>query len=418
MNVLYKLGKEGFDAYLVGGSVRDLIMGNSPKDFDVATDATPEQLRALFKNSRIIGRRFKIVHIRYGREIIEVTTFRAHHENVEVIRQSTATRKFLKHLDSAHSESGMLLRDNVFGDINDDALRRDFTINALYYTVNGFRVLDFCNGFDDIKNKIIRIVGDPEIRYKEDPVRMLRAIRFAAKLDCSMEKKTLAHIDPLSSLLGSIPPARRFDETLKLLSNGYGVKTFNLLRQFNIMEFLLPLTKARMTDESAEARLVELALKNTDSRLAEGKSITPIFLFAALLWPALKISLSDPHSKITPNLELLRKHANKLISEQSDYTAIPKRIAVGIREIWELQVRLEKRNPRNVWSVFAHPRFRAAYDFLLLRVQAGEKLEELSKWWTDFQFSDTNSQQEMLDQVNSNRTKSRQRRPTSKRRRK
>ena len=291
LKVLYRLSDNGFAAFLVGGGVRDVLLGKQPKDFDIATDATPEQVRELFRNARIIGRRFKIVHIRYGREIIETTTFRAHHEQVNEI-QDNVSRRQITAMDSAHSTGGMILRDNVYGNIDEDAMRRDFTVNALYYTTDGFRILDFCNGLQDLEARKLRMIGDPEARYREDPVRMLRAIRFAAKLEFTIEEKTEAPIDELAPLLSSISPARLFDETLKLLCNGHARATFTLLCKYRVGEFLLtPTIEALDAADEISLRLVELALDNTDDRLAQGKSVTPAFLFAALLWPVLQLKL-------------------------------------------------------------------------------------------------------------------------------
>ena len=235
--VLYRLGEAGFHAFIVGGGVRDLLLGNRPKDFDIATNASPEKIKRLFRNARIIGRRFKIVHIRFGREIIEVTTFRAHHDPQHEIDDDVPRRR-IRGLDSAHSSAGMILRDNVYGDINEDAMRRDFTINALYYTIDGFRVLDFCNGMEDLKARQIRIIGDPVARYKEDPVRLLRAVRFAAKLGFTIEQDTRLPMEDYAYLLSSISPARLFDETLKLMTGGHAVTTFRLLREFKLGEYL------------------------------------------------------------------------------------------------------------------------------------------------------------------------------------
>ncbi|MEX2132479.1 MAG: polynucleotide adenylyltransferase PcnB [Pseudohongiellaceae bacterium] len=396
VKILYQLGDGGFQGYLVGGSVRDLLIGNQPKDFDIATDATPEDLRRLFRNARIIGKRFKIVHIRMGREIIEVTTFRAHHTVQNEFAGRDDSKRF-RDLDSAHSSGGMLLRDNVFGDIYDDAVRRDFTVNALYYTVKGFRVLDFSSGIEDIRKKLIRIIGDPVTRYKEDPVRMLRAIRFAARLDFSIEPATAKPINDLAYLLESVSPARLFDEVLKLLSAGYGEKTLHVLQQFQLGDYLFPATmKCLRQGDTVENRLLSLALRNTDTRLADGKSVTPAFLFAALLWPVLRTRLQDRFGNEVYSLQDFLHSANDVIEDQLVYTAVPRRFTTMAREIWELQVRLVRRTPRSVSGAFAHPRFRAGYDFLLLREDAGENLDDLGQWWTDFQFADASQQAAML----------------------
>ena len=399
LKVLYRLSSAGFHAYIVGGGVRDLLLGTKPKDFDVATDASPEELRKLFKNARIIGRRFKIVHIRFGREIIEVTTFRANHDPKNQIGDDISRRQ-IKGLDSAHSKAGMILRDNVYGNIDEDAFRRDFTVNALYYTTRNFLLLDFCGGLDDLQNKEIRMIGDPTARYKEDPVRMLRAIRFSAKLGFEIEKNTKKPIDDLSYLLDSISSARLFDETLKLMTGGFAQRTFELLSQYQLGSYLFaPTIDAIEQGDSVSAKLVDLALSNTDSRIAAEKSVTPAFLFSALLWPVLKLKLAQSKNLDLAPQQAFEQAAQSTLMEQLDYTAIPKRFTVACREIWDLQGRLQRRNKRSIESAFKHPRFRAAYDFLLLREQAGEELDGLGQWWTDFQTGDQKEKTELSGAV-------------------
>ena len=409
LKVLYRLDEAGFYGYLVGGGVRDLLLGNKPKDFDIATNATPEEIKGLFRNSRIIGRRFKIVHISFGREIIEVTTFRAHHEAQNEFGGQEPRRQ-IRGLDSAHSSSGMILRDNVYGDIDEDAIRRDFTINALYYTIDQFKVLDFSTGMEDLRTRQIRIIGDPEERYKEDPVRMLRAIRFSAKLNFTIEPLTRRPFKDLAHLLESISPARLFDETLKLMTGGHAVETFAQLSEFHLGQYLFaPTLEALQQADSTWCNLVDLALANTDTRLAAGKSVTPAFLFAALLWPVLNQRLAQLATPGATHHQVFILAANQTILEQLDYTAIPKRFTAASREIWELQYRLQRRNRRSIESVFAHPRFRAAYDFLLLREESGENLDGLGQWWTDFQIGDTKHQMEMINAVSKPRKRRRRR---------
>tara|TARA_R100001377_G_scaffold53755_1_gene31631 strand:+ start:1683 stop:3167 length:1485 start_codon:yes stop_codon:yes gene_type:complete len=397
VKVLYRLNDAGYHAFLVGGGVRDLLLGDEPKDFDISTNATPEQIKQLFRNAMIIGRRFKIIHLRFGREIIEVTTFRAHHAPENEFKENTTNRS-IKGLDSAHSSAGMILRDNVYGDINDDALRRDFTANALYYTIDGFRIIDFANGLEDIDNRLLRMIGDPATRYREDPVRLLRAVRFAAKLGFDIEKKTRAPMNELAPLLESISPARIFDETLKLLTGGQAEKTFDLLRQFKIGDVLFPATMACTKDPLApEAKLLTLAMRNTDSRLAQGKTVTPAFLYAAILWAPLQQQLGKSLDGKLATLPEQQEAANQVILKQIRVTAIPKRFSIATREIWELQLRLQVRTRRAAETVFGHPRFRAGYDFLLLREEAGEQLDGIGQWWTDFQIADKNQQEQMLE---------------------
>ena len=415
LKVLYRLSEHGFAALIVGGGVRDLLLGKHPKDFDVATEATPEQVRDLFKNARIIGRRFKIVHIRFGREIIEVTTFRAHHQATNEVDQS-ATRRQIQGLDSAHTSDGMILRDNVYGNIDEDAMRRDFTVNALYYTIEGFRVLDFCNGSADLAARQIRMIGDPEERYREDPVRMLRAIRFSAKLGFEIEVSTREPIPRLAELLESISPARLFDETIKLLTCGHSERAFELAVETGLGDYLFaPTIEALEHVPEEHGTLVRLALHNTDERLASGKSVTPAFLFAALLWPVLNLRLKQTKPIENTAPQTFHQVANDIIMEQLEFTAIPKRFSIGSKEIWEMQRRLERRNRRGVLGVFNHPKFRAGYDFLLLREEAGEDLGGLGNWWTQFQNGDKNQQEEMisaLGKTDKSRRRRRRQRPS------
>ena len=389
VKVLYKLTEAGYHGFLVGGGVRDLLLGKSPKDFDIATDASPEQLKSLFRNARIIGRRFKIIHLRFGREIIEVTTFRAPHDSENKI-DNNAPRRRIQNQASAHSTAGMILRDNVYGNIDEDALRRDFTINALYYTIDKFRILDFSTGLDDLESKQIRMIGDPVERYKEDPVRMLRAIRFAAKLGFTIEEKTEKPINESAHLLESISTARLFDEAIKLMTGGDAEKTFELLRRYRPGVYLFaPTFRALDKLSGPPCKLVELALRNTDERLAEGKSVTPAFLFAALLWPVLKLRLEAQKSDEGNQHQLFQQAAQDVLMEQIQYTAVPKRFTIAAKEIWELQSKLMRDNKRSIEGSFSHPRFRAAYDFLLLREEAGEDLGGRGEWWTKFQLGDT-----------------------------
>ncbi|MFT4861478.1 MAG: poly(A) polymerase [Pseudohongiellaceae bacterium] len=410
LKVLSKLSAGNFEAYLVGGCVRDILLGNKPKDFDVATSATPEEVRALFKNAHIIGRRFKIVHIRFGREIIEVTTFRAPHiPNVQ--QEGKHSRKNLKDSVSAQSSSGMILRDNVYGNIDEDAARRDFTINALYYTLDQFRILDFCDGLKDLNEGLIRMIGDPESRYREDPVRMLRALRFAAKLQFEIEPATLKPIDELAHLLESISPARLFDETIKLLTGGQAAATFELIRNCEVGYYLFPPTLNALAHCDVEsARLLDLALLNTDTRLAEEKSVTPAFLFAALLWPVLTHRIDVKKASLENDYQAFQIVANEVLLEQLQYTAIPKRFSLVTKDIWEMQLRLTRRNRRGVENVFAHPKFRAAYDFLLLREDSGEDLDGLGQWWTEYQIANDEQRLTMISSApGANQSKPRRR---------
>jgi len=376
LKVMSRLASQGFQAYLVGGAVRDLLLGGHPKDFDVATDATPEEVHALFRNSRIIGRRFRIVHVRFGREIIEVTTFRGPHDEAESDDDKPAVRK---------SDSGMLLRDNVYGSLEEDAARRDFTVNALYYSSADFCVYDYLDGLGDLERREIRIIGDAEKRYREDPVRMLRAIRFAAKLDFRIAQTTAAPIPGLAHMLEAIPAARLFDEMLKLFMAGYALRTFQLLREYKLLEHLFPATAGELEESPRAAALIEAAMRSTDERIAADKPVTPAFILAALLWPPvveLRKHLED-NGMDTP--EALAEAGQSLLMEQLHHIAIPRRFTAPMREIWDFQLRLQKRRGRGGTKLLAHRRFRAAYDFLLLREQSGEDLDGLGKYWTELQ---------------------------------
>ena len=396
LKVLYRLLKGGYQAYIVGGGVRDLLLGKKPKDFDIATNAEPAEIKILFNNARIIGRRFRIVHIKFGREIIEVTTFRADHHPISKIKGNLAYKED-RERDSVHSEEGLILRDNVYGNIDEDAKRRDFTVNALYYTTDGFRLLDFNDGLQDLKSKQIRIIGEPKERYKEDPVRMLRAIRFSAKLGFSIEENTKKPIDELAYLLDSISSARLFDETIKLMTGGHAVKTFAMLQEFQLGTFLFsPTLEALSEADNSSTKLVELALEKTDQRLNENKSVTPSFLFAALLWPVFKMHLAESKNLgLAPQLAF-EKSAQFAINEQLGYTAIPRRFTLATKEIWQLQSKLASRSKKSIESVFCNIRFRAAYDFLLLREESGEELKGLGEWWTKFQENNESERKKLI----------------------
>lgn len=393
VEVVERLQRAGYQAYLVGGCIRDLLLGITPKDFDVATNATPEQVRAEFRNARIIGRRFKLVHVQYGREIIEVATFRAHHPDDEEAEENAAV---------ARHESGRILRDNLYGSLEDDAPRRDFTINALYFDPVTERIFDHANGLHDIRNRLVRLIGQPEQRYLEDPVRMLRAVRFSAKLAFDIEHHSAAPIRPLAHLLKDIPSARLFDEALKLLLGGCSERTFALLCEYDLLAPLFPLSADALEDEPEYAEtLFRRALFNTDERLRLGKPVTPAFLFAALLWPALAPRAAHLQNKGLPPLEALQEAANDIISVQCRHTAIPKRFTLPLREIWDLQERLPRRQGRRADTLLEHPRFRAAYDFLLLREEAGEETGGLGAWWTRYQDVSDSERRAMIKALSS-----------------
>ncbi|QGG74609.1 polynucleotide adenylyltransferase PcnB [Pseudomonas syringae] len=388
VNIVERLQNAGYQAYLVGGCVRDMMLNITPKDFDVATSATPEQVRAEFRNARIIGRRFKLVHIHFGREVIEVATFRANHPQDDEEEDSN---------QSSRNESGRILRDNVYGTLEEDAQRRDFTINALYYDPVSERVLDYANGVHDIRNRLIRLIGDPEQRYKEDPVRMLRAVRFAAKLDFGIEKHSAQPIRALAPMLRDIPSARLFEEVLKLFLSGHAAPSFEMLVDLELFEPLFPASsKALEYNPTYTHTLISNALINTDLRIKQNKPVTPAFLFAALLWPALPAKVLRAQERGMPPIAAMQEAAHELIIEQCQRIAIPKRFTLPIREIWDMQERLPRRSGKRADLLLDNSRFRAGYDFLLLRETAGEQTDGLGQWWTDYQDCNDSERRDMI----------------------
>ena len=390
LKVLYRLHNSGYQAYLVGGCVRDALLGKEPKDFDVTTDATPEQIKGLFRNCRLIGRRFRLAHIVFGREIIEVATFRGHHENTDEAESKV----------SKQSNDGQLLRDNVFGSIEEDAQRRDFTINAMYYNIADFSISDFAGGMQAIKTKKITLIGDPETRYREDPVRMLRAVRFAAKLNMQISPESAKPIKSMAPLMANIPPARLFEEILKLLLSGQGLATYKLLTEFHLFEPLFPqLAPLLLQANSRENQFVEQVLINTDNRINTGQRVTPAFIFAAFMWYPLEERCQELMVESGLNhFDAFNLALNDVLHRQIQRIMIPKRFSGTIRDIWQLQNRLPKRYGRRAYQMLEHPKFRAAYDFLLLRGQIeGGKLLELASWWTDFQEASEAQRKTMLE---------------------
>lgn len=375
LKVLYRLKDAGYQAHLVGGGVRDLLLGREPKDFDIATDAHPDEVRKLFRNCRLIGRRFRLAHVMFGREIIEVATFRALQEPGESNGEH--------HVDG----EGRIVRDNVYGSIGDDAFRRDFTVNALYYNIDDFSIIDYAGGVDDVQAGVLRLIGDPDIRYREDPVRMLRAVRFATKLGFRLAKDTEQPIQALAPLLGDIPPARLFDEMLKLFMGGSALANFEMLRHYGLFGQLFPLTEQSLTHEENHfpLTLISHGMANTDVRIAEGKPVTPAFLFAVFLWQPVRERAAQLEAEGQHPAQALQHAGAQIIAEQAAVMATPRRFSLPMREIWMLQLRLETKGGRRSMRVLGHPRFRAAYDFLLLRAQAGEVPVELGDWWTQYQ---------------------------------
>lgn len=404
LKVMHRLNQANFEAFLVGGGVRDILLGDHPKDFDVATSATPEQVRKLFRNSRIIGRRFRIVHVRFGREIIEVTTFRGNHSG-----ELDAGAQNQKH--AVRNEDGMLLRDNVYGSIDEDAIRRDLTINALYYSSRDFCVYDFVGGLEDLEKRRIRVIGDPETRYREDPVRMLRTVRFAAKLGFDIDPGSEAPMLPLAPMLNDIAPARMFDEVVKLLMAGSGLATYALMQRYGLFAPLFPQTQLILdTKNPADAELIHQGLHNTDGRIAEGKPVTPAFLYAVLLWPAVRDLQKQLAAEGVPEIPALQQAADQVLSQQQQSVAIPKRFSLPMRDIWELQFRFPHRQGKRAERLLEQRYFRAGYDFLLLREQCGEIEPGLGQWWQAFQEAQPEARDGMAKHSDSPSPKRRRRR--------
>lgn len=394
---------QGFKAFVVGGAVRDLLAGIPPKDYDIATNATPEQVRRAFRRSRIIGRRFQIVHVMMGSETLEVTTFRGHHGD-----QPAAAGKVTrgdKHALAQTDEHGRVLRDNVFGSQQDDADRRDFTVNALYYDPSNETIVDYHHGVADVQQKTLRMIGDPAVRYREDPVRMLRAVRLAAKLGLSIDPAAKTPIREMAQLLENVPPARLFDEMLKMLTSGHAVRCVKQLRDDGLHHGLLPLLDVILEQPLGE-RFVMLALANTDARVQEGKRTSPSFLFATLLWHQVLLQWQALQAGGERAMPALFQAMDAVLDVQAEKLAITRRIAGDIKEIWSLQPRFEARAGKKPYALLEHPRFKASLDFLQLRaaaeedrgsdVAAEDQLAALAAWWEAFLDADGDRRAEML----------------------
>jgi poly(A) polymerase len=399
LKVLYRLKNAGFSAFLVGGGVRDLLLGRHPKDFDIVTDAHPEQVDELFRNCRLIGRRFRLAHVRFGRDIVEVATFRA-------------TGNGGEEDDRSHSDSGRILRDNVYGTIDEDIWRRDFTVNALYYNIADFTLWDYTSGLEDVKTRTLRLIGDPVTRYREDPVRMLRAVRLAAKLDFELAAETAAPIGELAELLRDVPPARLFDEVLKLFHAGAALKSFEMLREYRLFHYLFPATSAILNGPDGEAvgEFIRQGLKNTDERVHEDKPVTPMFLFAVFLWPPIKKLAQELEADGVSSTMALIEAAHQIVAEQQLRTTFPKRFSIPMKEILAMQSRFEHRHGTRAARLLEHKRFRAAYDFLLLRARCGEADPELAQWWTKAQELPPEEQRRALGGKKKRRRRSKSRR--------
>ncbi|MEX3931393.1 polynucleotide adenylyltransferase PcnB [Paraburkholderia phymatum] len=415
------LQEAGFRAFIVGGAVRDLLLGIAPKDFDVATDATPEQVQKLFRRARIIGRRFQIVHVQFGQEIIETSTFRALVDapaadaDVSAAPPRRLKRDELDRRTHAVDASGRVLRDNVWGEQHEDATRRDFTVNAMYYDPATQTVLDYHNGMSDVRARLLRMIGDPATRYREDPVRMLRVVRFAAKLDFEIEEATRAPITDLADLINNVPAARLFDEMLKLLLSGHALACLQRLRKEGLHHGLLPLLDVVLEQPHGE-RFITLALNNTDARVRAGKPVSPGFLFATLLWHDVQQRWQQYQANSEYPVPALHQAMDDVLDMQTEKLAIHKRFSSDMREIWGLQHRLEKRSGRTALKLLEHQRFRAGYDFLLLRCESGELDESVGSWWTEFIDGDAAAREALLAQGGKDRTPRKRRRRSSRNR--
>ena len=372
------LHEAGFSGYVVGGAVRDLLLGITPKDFDVATDARPEQIRPLFRRALIIGRRFRLVHVMFGSETVEVSTFRG---------ADTGT--------SEKDEHGRVLRDNVFGTQEEDARRRDFTVNALYFDPVSEEVVDFHGGLADLKKRTLRVIGDPQTRYREDPVRMLRAVRLAAKLGLTLDPATREPIRSLAPLMERVPPARLFDEMLKLLLSGHASACLRQLRDVGLHKGLLPLLDVILEQPLGE-RFVTLALAQTDERVLTERPVSPAFLFAALLWHEVLAAWKNRQARGERALPALESAMDEVLDTQCAKLAITRKLTATMRELWALQPRFEQRSGNRAYRLLESTRFRMAYDFLALRAASGEVSADLEEWWRAFQSADAESRKAML----------------------
>lgn len=375
----------------MGGCIRDLLLRHAPKDFDIVTNARPQQIKRVFRNCRLIGRRFRLAHVYFGREIIEVATFRAAVNNKKLSK----------------SKGGMITRDNVYGDLHEDAWRRDFTINALYYNISDCSIIDLTDGFQDLTHKVVRLIGDPVERYPEDPVRMLRAIRFAGKLDFQLAATTEKTLAQLAHTLSLVPAARLFDEMIKLYHTGKALVIQDMLRKYSLFKYLFPQTNQMLSSREPTkiAKFITITLNSTDTRIQEGKPVTPAFLLAAFLWYPFRDRFKALRQADVTRAAALHQAISLTISEQAQCMTIPKRLVHVIREIWLLQFSFPKRSGKRPFHTAAHPRFRAGYDFLMLLSEAGEQSDELITWWAEFKEAEQAEKEDMLAKLKQTRVK-------------
>tara|TARA_B100000686_G_scaffold335400_1_gene403952 strand:- start:2913 stop:4211 length:1299 start_codon:yes stop_codon:yes gene_type:complete len=386
IKVTLALQEAGYSAFIVGGAVRDLLLGLKPKDFDVATNAKPEEIRAIFHRSRIIGRRFRLVHVMCGSDTVEVSTFRGG----SFVNKNNQSRK-----NENADEHGRILRDNVFGSQEEDVKRRDFTINALFYDPDKEEIWDYLCGYSDIQSKILRIIGEPVQRYREDPIRILRAVRLSSKLDMQIDNVTAKPLGDLAPLLQNVPTSRLFDEILKILLSGHAEACVKDLRARGLYHGLLPVLGMDST-ESAGACFISLVLKSTDERIKQNKSVSPSFLFASLLWHGVLLIWNNHMAEGKKTIPALHMAIKDMIGEQEKRLAIPRRYDSVMQEIWAMQPRFFGRAGRRPFRLLEHPRFRAAYDFMLFRCESGEIDMELGNWWKEFQHAKPLDRENML----------------------
>jgi len=407
LKVLYRLHKAGYQAFLVGGCVRDAILGLHPKDFDVSTNAHPEEVRALFGNCRLIGRRFRLAHVRFGREVIEVATFRASVDAEE------------NHADSVQDHEGRILRDNVYGTVDEDVWRRDFTCNALYYNIADFSIWDYTDGVKDIQRRRLVLIGDPDKRMREDPVRMLRAVRFAAKLGFTIDSSVDKAMHQSVHLLSNVPAARLFDEFLKMFQAGFAEKTLDLLREYKLFAQLFPETSAELDRDPSFVRFVQLALVNTDRRIAEGKSVTPMFLLGVFFWASVrKMAAQNRSREKMSEAQSIALAAYELSGLHQSRISIPKRFTAPMREMLALQPRFDVMTGQRGLKLLEHRRFRAAYDFMMLRAEVGEIDGSVAEFWTNVQEQNTEQRQQSFQLGTPGAPGSRKRRPRRRRNKK
>ena len=427
LKVLDALHQGGFKAYLVGGGVRDLLLGHHPKDFDVATDALPDEVKNLFgRNCRLIGRRFRLAHVRMGRETVEVATFRGTADNDQAGDDQSSASIDKNREQVLVNHSGRIVRDNVYGDLEQDAWRRDFTVNCLYYNIEDNSLVDYTGGLEDLQQHKLRMIGDPLVRYREDPVRMLRALRFAAKLDFALDRESEIAIDQCADLLHDIPPARLYDETLKLFMTGHALKSYEQLQRYRLFEYICPETAACIDDIEDESglvdRFVRQALANTDARIAAAKAVTPAFLFAALLWEPVRRDGLAIEAQGMGAVPAIDSAGLDVLTRQVEQVALPRRYSLVAREIWGLQPRLLHPQGRKALELITRPRFRAGYDFLLLRAESGEQVGSIAGWWTKFIDANEDERLQLIAQLskpagnNQKKRRKRRRRPRSRQR--